>query len=267
MKKKRPLLHINSHAKLVFVGCENCEAECCNGNTFSLSSILLSEVQNSAKLFPIVFIERDKKIEMKIIYSLKKGVPCLYLDSESKKCTIYDRIRPFTCTIYPFDLKFKVMRESKQYSTISFDPRCKGLQESEKGTQILKDNGELSEVIFASFFDNDYVARYEEHLHVTNKFLELVSELDLLAWEKIVFGNKLLTGKGFDVELDVLKISEQKLAALDEDAKMRLQTAGYLNIINAHLKSLFNYNRLYEAMTAVEKPRQSVNMLDFTFGQ
>ena len=259
IKNEHTLLQAKVHAKLAFAGCENCKLNCCEGKRFDHAGIFLSEVQDAAKLFPVIFKEIDKKLEMRYVFSIKKGVPCPYLDPGSKKCTVYDQGRPLFCRIYPFSFKFKVMRGSVQHPTISFDSRCTGLQESEEGIQILTDDGELSEEIFASFFDSEIVAKYEAHLHVTDKFLKLVAELDLLTREKMIFINKSLTGKGYDVELDVLKISEQKLAALDADSKMRLQTAGYyINVINAHLNSLSNYQRLYQALTAVEKPRQSI---------
>jgi hypothetical protein len=90
-----------------------------------------------------------------------------------------------------------------------------------------------------------------------------VSDLDLLAQEKIVVGNKFMPGKGFhDVEFDLLKISEQKLAALDKDSVMLLQTTGYINAINDHLNSLSLFSRLYQAAINFEQ----TNMLDFTFG-
>ena len=60
---QRTLIHAKTHAKLIFAGCENCRANCCDGR-FRFAEVLLNEVQDSAKLFPVIFSEKDKEIEL-----------------------------------------------------------------------------------------------------------------------------------------------------------------------------------------------------------
>jgi Fe-S-cluster containining protein len=268
LKSERTLLEAKIHDKLAFVGCGNCRINCCKGNSFFHAEVLLNELQDSSKLFPVVFIKYGERIRMSFIFSIKKGVPCPYQDFNSRECTVYDRARPRACRIYPFSLGPQTMRGSEQSYTISFDSRCEGLQESAEGIQIITDNGELSEEILANFLNPGLLANFEENIQATHKFLKLVDDLDLLSLEKIVVGNKFTTGKGFhDVELDVLKISEKKLAALDKDSVMLLQSTGYIKAINDHLNSLSHFSRFYQAAIAFEKSRQSTNMLNFTFGR
>ena len=75
------------HSKLAFVGCEKCLTNCCDGTIFSRSSVLLNDMNDMAKLFPVVFLPMDDapKIKMRLIFSVKSGVPCIYQDSGSKK--------------------------------------------------------------------------------------------------------------------------------------------------------------------------------------
>jgi Fe-S-cluster containining protein len=257
-------------SKLAFVGCENCSLNCCNGTVFNQATVLLNDFFGLAKIFPIVFQPTDsgEKIEMKLIFSMKKGVPCLYQNLESKKCTIWGSVRPGACRSYPFIRNIKTTAGSKTHFTIGFDRYCQGVQESAEGIKIFTDDGEISQEIFNNFFGHVPLTSYVENLLATNKFLKLVNELDLLAQEEIVVGKIFTTGRGFhNVKFEVLKISEKKLGALDSDSVLRLQTGGYLKVINEHLKSLTHFRRLHQAMTAFEKSRQSVNMLDFTFGR
>jgi Fe-S-cluster containining protein len=257
--------------KLAFVGCENCSVNCCEGTKFNRASVLLNDLYDVAKLFPVVFKQTDdgEKIEMRFIFSLKRGTPCPYLDSDSKKCTIWDSVRPRACRSYPLIMEsIKPTEDSKTHFSIIIDTKfCEAVKESDEGIKIVTDDGKISEEILDKFFGREALANYEKDISATNKFLDLVNELDLFVGAEIILGKKPLPAGGFkDDVLPILIISRQKLAALDADSVKRLQTAGYVNVINAHLESLSHFHRLRQAVMTFEKTRQSINMLDFTFG-
>jgi hypothetical protein len=196
---------------------------------------------------------------MSFLFSLSDGVPCPYQDSKSKKCTVYEKVRPRICRSYPFRIDIKTMQGSKPTYTISA-LNCPGIQESADGIQFITDESKISDEIIDNFIGRKDLANYGKNLSATNKFLDLVNELDLFVGAEIILGKKPLPAGGFkDDVLPILMISEQKLAALDADSKMRLQTAGYINAINIHRKSLFNFQKLIQTKTAFEKSRQSNN--------
>jgi Fe-S-cluster containining protein len=257
------------HSKLAFVGCENCSAHCCNGTTFNRATVLLNDMFDLVKLFPIVFLrtEKNEKIEMVFFFSVKKGVPCPYQDPGSKKCTIWGSVRASICKSYPFLRKIKTTEGSETHFEIGFDRKCEGVQESAEGIKIFTDDGEISQEIYDNFLSHAPLDNYVKNLRETNKFLRLVDEFDLLVEKKIVIGKEPSPTGGFqDAVFNFLMISGQKLAALDADSVKRLQSAGYFNVINAHLKSLSNFRKLIKTAAAFEKSTQPINILDFTFG-
>jgi len=227
-------------------------------------------MNDMAKLFPVVFLPMDDapKIKMRLIFSVKSGVPCIYQDPGSKKCTIYDSVlRPAACRSFPFQRDIKTTEGAETHFTIGFDRRCEGVQESAEGIKIFTDDGEISQEIYDNFLSHAPLDNYVKNLRETNKFLRLVDEFDLLVEKKIVIGKEPLPTGGFqDAVFNFLMISGQKLAALDADSVKRLQAEGYVDAINIHLKSLSNFRKLIKTAAAFEKSTQPINILDFTFG-
>ena len=266
-KASTPMMYRKN--KLAFVGCSNCPKLCCNGTQFNSARVLLDELQDVARFFPVVFqTDYDKKTGMGLLFSLKKGVPCPYLDSESEKCAIWDKGRPPVCRSYPFMFNFKTAEGlQKQFGIYLENKFCPGIKESSEGIRIFADTGEISVEILDKFFGREVLINYEKNLGATNEFLSLVAEFGLLVNAEIVVGKRPLPAGGFkDVTFPIFMISRQKLAALDTDSEMLLQSKGYINAINAHLNSLSNFRRLYEVLTAFEKSNLSVNMRNYTFG-
>lgn len=257
--------HADKSPRLAFVGCEKCSINCCDGTRYRSASVMLSEMSDIAKLFPVVFLKTDdaQKIKMSLIFTLKNMVPCNYQDVDSKKCTIWGKVRPSVCRSYPFF----ITETSKTNFTISTQRSCKGVQESAEGIQIFNDNNEISEEIIENFIGREILVNYEKNRSAMNKFLRLVNEFNLLVKRKIVIGKEPLAGMGFqDAVFSFLMISGEKLAALDPESIVRLQNGGYLSIIYLHLKSISNFRKLIRAATAFENSAESINMSDFVFG-
>ena len=62
-KASTPMMYRKN--KLAFVGCSNCPKLCCNGTQFNSARVLLDELQDVARFFPVVFqTDYDKKTGM-----------------------------------------------------------------------------------------------------------------------------------------------------------------------------------------------------------
>lgn len=254
IKENTTVLQDDTSTKLAFVGCDKCSLNCCDMKKFTRASVLLNEITDMAKLFPVVFLPTEDVPKIRLIFSIKKGVPCLYQDPGSKKCTIWGSVRPRVCKSYPFLRNIETTQGPSTFFKISFDRYCGGLRESTEGIRIFMEDGKINEEIIDNFFGRENLINYPKNLHATNEFLELVNELDLLVKARFFIGQKRLPNGDFqDVFFNFQMINQQKLSAFDTDTIMRLQSSGFINAINNHLKSLSNFPKLIQAMIEFEK--------------
>lgn len=248
------VLNAKEHGDLGFVGCGDCTM-CCDGSTYTCAGVLLDELFDTAKLFPVVFSKTDDRINLILMYTLRKGVPCPYLDTQKQLCKVYDSIRPRACKIYPFNIREMPGQDPKnpQYSVV-FDARCPGLKNGAAGTPLIGEDGRLSQPITRNFIGEHMMRRYRRNVINTQIFLRMVRELDLLVEERFLLTDITVQGRAGMNSAQIWKISEEKLAALSKEAVIKLHQRGYFNAIYTHLNSLRNLGKLIESDHQAKKP-------------
>lgn len=259
-------LNTMDHANLKFIGCKDC-GKCCNG-MYTHAGVLLNELFDTAKLFPVIFTQKDDDISLQLIYTLKKDVPCPYFDTNTLQCTVYGSVRPRACKTYPFNITEIASPHGRNESSmttysICFDTRCPGLRESEEGTPLIID-GKINDQIVERFIGRDQLNHYKTNLQHTRDFLKTIKEMNLLSEEKFRVDNDQLPINltiGIGEMLTVLKISEKKLAELDSESVMKLHRKKYFNAIYTHLNSLGNIKSLVDTRNKYAGP--PVNILTF----
>ena len=92
--------------------CESCEGKCCSGESGYIW-VNIEEMENIAKFLQISFDEFTFKYIKKVRYKYSliekrdgENYECIFFDSKSKKCTIYE-VRPKQCRTFPFWDNFK----------------------------------------------------------------------------------------------------------------------------------------------------------------
>lgn len=251
--EKSPVVPLSAidHAHMVFAGCGGCTM-CCDGSTYTHAGVLLDELFDTAKLFPVAFTRNKDEISLQLIYTLRKGVPCPYLEMESKRCKAYDSVRPRACKTYPFNVSERPQAATAgaqiTYSVV-FDTRCPGVRQDQEGIPLIGEDGMLSSQITQRFIGENVLSGYRQNVLRTKKFLALVTELDLLVEERYMFGSdgQLQPAMfGSSTECSIWKISEEKLAALDAEKVMKIHENRFFNAIYTHLNSLNNLAKLVE---------------------
>ncbi|MEZ4525941.1 MAG: SapC family protein [Desulfobacterales bacterium] len=237
-------LSTKDHADLVFAGCDNCTM-CCDGSTYTSANVLLNEMFDTAKLFPVVFSKNGDKLSLSLLYTLAKGVPCPYLDMSTKRCAVYDSIRPRACKIYPFNVRGMASSGNTLSYSVVFDSRCPGLREQkDSGVPLIGKDGRLSEKITQNFVGASMLRDYRENLLQTEEFLNLIKECDLLTEQQYNIVEHSASGYYGQNTIRVWKISEERLSALDPEAVMKFHKKHFFNAIYTHLNSLGNFDRL-----------------------
>lgn len=256
------------HAAMVFAGCDDCTA-CCDGSMYTCANVLIDEMFDTAKLFPVVFSKKkedeDDQISLTLLYTLQKGVPCPYLEKESGLCSVYDSVRPRACKVYPFNVhEVRSAGRERSYAVV-FDDRCPGMRESAEGESLIDGGGKFSPDLSRNFFGDGMLRNYKENLLKTRAFLQLVHKLKLLSEEEIPVGGMSPVadyfGQGRPNTMKLWKISETKLDALSQEQVMEIYKGGFFNAIYTHLNSLNNMARLIKTRDAHAGPR--VDFLSF----
>ncbi len=92
--------------------CESCEGKCCSGESGYIW-VNIEEMENIAKFLQISFDEFTFKYIKKVRYKYSliekrdgENYECIFFDSKSKRCTIYE-VRPKQCRTFPFWDNFK----------------------------------------------------------------------------------------------------------------------------------------------------------------
>lgn len=259
-------LHPKEHAGTAFGGCDTCTL-CCDGSTYTCANVLLDEMFDTAKLFPVVFSKTDETINLSLLYTLNKGIPCPYLEKETGHCEVYDSIRPRACKIYPFNVKEIPSNQTDSTAfAVVFDSRCPGIGENkEGGAALIGEDGKLSPRITEQFIGQNMLRRYKTNLANTRKFLKLVKDFDLLVETEYDLGEPLsMVGYyGQNLSLKIWRISRKKLQALDAEAVMEIHRNQFFDAIYTHLNSLGNLNKLVKVKKLYDQNR--VDLLSFHF--
>lgn len=259
-------LNPKAHGKTAFGGCDTCTL-CCDGSTYTCANVLLDEMFDTAKLFPVVFSKTDQNLSLTLLYTLKRGIPCPYLEKETGHCEVYDSIRPRACKIYPFNIKEipSGQVDNTAYAVV-FDSRCPGIGEGdEDGTKLIGEDGKLSPKITRQFIGENMLRRYKTNLANTRKFLKLVKDLDLLVETEYDLGEPLsMVGYyGQNLSLKIWRISRKKLLELDADAVMEIHRHQFFDAVYTHLNSLRNLDKLVKVKKSHDQNR--VDLLSFHF--
>ncbi|MGE0083595.1 MAG: SapC family protein [Desulfococcaceae bacterium] len=254
-------LNLKEHSNLAFAGCGNCTM-CCDGSVYTSANVLLSEMFDTAKLFPVIFAKNGDKLSLSLLYTLSKGVPCPYLDMKSKRCAVYDSVRPRACKVYPFNVSQMVSSGNSLTYSVVFDSRCPGLREHKDSEMLLiGKEGKLSERITKGFLGENMLRDYSANLLQTEEFLGLIKELDLLTEQQYNIFENSASGYYGQNTIRVWKISEEKLSALKTESVMKLHEKRFFNAIYTHLNSLGNFDRLIRLKREYDSRR--VDMLTF----
>lgn len=236
------------HAPLRFTGCGEC-TKCCDGSLFNSAILLVDELADATRLFPTIFTVHGKELRMALVYTLKSGVPCPYLDTEKKRCSIYDTARPRACRNFPFNAEL-VGNQGTQTATgyrysFSFDTRCPAIKEADEGIPLVKDGKELSPEILDQFIGMDDLRRLPQLFAVNNQFLAMVSELGLLSRVAIAG-----TGRRFahgpdeaNRRIQIRVIASDKLQQLSDDKVLKVFRSGLMGSFYNHILSMANLPR------------------------
>lgn len=260
-------LRVKDHANMTFAGCDDC-SKCCDGSVFTIANVLLNEMFDTAKLFPVVFFQKDDQLSLSLIYTLKRGVPCPYLDAESGWCNVYDSVRPRACKTFPFNVQGNGGANGRINYSVVFDSRCPAVRESENGVPLIEE-GKMSQKIINDFIDPSILQDYAKNFNYTREFLNIVSKYKLL--EKIDYeidpGQRYGRYDGFGKQRTLFqfwRISREKLEKLSEEGVMELHKNHFFNAVYTHLNSLDNLKKLEKIKAAYEDKR--VDILTFQFG-
>ncbi len=259
-------LNAKDHGKHVFAGCDDC-TRCCDGGLYTCANVLLDEMFDTAKLFPVVFSRTGDNINLTLLYTLKKGIPCPYLDMETQNCSVYDSVRPRACKIYPFNIKEVAAPQADTVSyAVVFDSRCPGVRVDAEGIPLIGENGKLSDTVTSQFIGDDMLRRYKQNLLNTQTFLKLVKEYDLLVEQSYAIGPRGDTAWYYGDRPNTLKfwkISEERLNDLSSEAVMKFHEHHFFNAIYTHLNSLGNLSKLIQVKNAWEQQKQPVDLFTF----
>ncbi len=110
---KEDFIDINRINLASFLGCSGC-SRCCDGSRFLFAPLFLSDIADTYRYFPIVYIKLGPIMRLVFLLASKEG--CRYLDAEGN-CGIYHN-RPHACRIYPF---------SPYNRSIYLDTSCPGV--------------------------------------------------------------------------------------------------------------------------------------------
>jgi Fe-S-cluster containining protein len=224
------------HQGLVFSQCGTCNL-CCDGSLFTAGFVPLMDFVETANCFPIVFHKIYGEYWPGMIYAVRSGVPCPYLDREKKCCTIYDTFRPVACHHFPFRFKAKESADSEPFSGFPFilemDERCPALEKKLPGQLLINKDGSLSQQFIESIGLPDRVGFVDE----TRDFCRELDRVNLFKKKK--FKHKTQSGRKIDITYQII---DKKRLKKNYSNLLKV----YYPYIAAHWKSLDKFKILIE---------------------
>ncbi|MBF0454802.1 MAG: SapC family protein [Magnetococcales bacterium] len=231
-------LNPEKHQSLVFTQCGTCN-QCCDGSLFTAGFVPLSDFVETADCFPIVFHKIYGEYWPGMIYALKPGLPCPYLDLEKKRCSIYHTYRPVACIHFPFRFKAKPVAEIGPFPGYPFnleiDERCPALVNNVPGTRLIEDDGTLSQPFLQGLSEPKQVDFVEE----TQQFCRQLGRFGLFKKKK--FKHKDSSGKKSKISYQI--VDKKKIEQEYPDLFKR-----YAPYLMAHWRSLDKPKKLIESM-------------------
>jgi len=194
--------------------------------------LLATEVVNVAKDFPVVFIV-DEKNNASLVALVSLGGESLAINEQGKWIAEY---LPATLRKYPFALASTEEQPDQKIVLIDEDATVLSLTE---GQALFSEEGESSEALTHAI---EFLKSFDEQAQVTQNIANEINQADILIDQEISIESDDTTQvlvSGFKV------VDREKLNALD-DAKLADWTRkGIIGLIEMHLKSLENINRLF----------------------
>ena len=195
--------------------------------------MIAGEVELVSKSFPVVFSGGENP---SLIAITSLGGGCLAINSEGKWIESYV---PSFLRRYPFSLAST--QDNVNQKVILIDEDSALFSQSE-GSPLFDENGEQSETLAHAI---KFLQSYDNNNIVTQNVAKLISESGILEEREISVGEgeeKKVLVKGF------LVVNKEKLNELSDDVLASWVRNGIINLIEAHLKSLENIQKLFEIL-------------------
>ena len=195
--------------------------------------MIAGEVELVSKSFPVVFSGGENP---SLIAITSLGGGCLAINSEGKWIDSYV---PSFLRRYPFSLAST--QDNVNQKVILIDEDSSLFSQSE-GNALFDENGEQSETLGHAI---KFLQSYDNNNIVTQNVAKLISDSGILEEREISVGEgeeKKVLVKGF------LVVNKEKLNELSDDVLASWVRNGIINLIEAHLKSLENIQKLFEIL-------------------
>ena len=195
--------------------------------------MIAGEVELVSKSFPVVFSGGENP---SLIAITSLGGGCLAINSEGKWIDSYV---PSFLRRYPFSLAST--QDNVNQKVILIDEDSSLFSQSE-GNALFDENGEQSETLGHAI---KFLQSYDNNNIVTQNVAKLISKNGILEEREISVGEgeeKKVLVKGF------LVVNKEKLNELSDDVLASWVRNGIINLIEAHLKSLENIQKLFEIL-------------------
>ena len=201
--------------------------------------VMLNEVENIGKTFPVVFTSNDESPKLISIVSLGNGN--LAVNDEGKWITNYV---PLALRKYPFAMAS--VKDNKEQKVIMIDEDSSLVSKS-KGKQLFKKDGSQSELLENAI---KFLSDNEKYVYMTQEIVKEIAKSGILDDRDISVGEgeeKKTLVNGFKI------VDKEKLHALSDDILASWARRGILTFIDAHLKSLDHIQTLFNLSNQRQK--------------
>lgn len=200
------------------------------------------EFFQAARSYPILFVGEGEQLSPIALLGLKEGLNSFVDDSGQWRSNTYV---PAFIRRYPFVL---AQSENDEF-TVCFDEAYAGWNETE-GRELFSEAGENSEYLNEMI---QFLQNFTAEMHRTRELVSVLQEMELLESRTLKLTH--VGGETFVLK-DFHAVNEERFLALSDDQVLRLNKAGFLGWVYAHLMSLGNSNLLFEHYLA-NRPDQT----------
>tara|TARA_R110000751_G_scaffold148131_1_gene252841 strand:+ start:464 stop:1198 length:735 start_codon:yes stop_codon:yes gene_type:complete len=200
------------------------------------------EFFQAARSYPILFVGEGEQLSPIALLGLKEGLNSFVDDSGQWRSNTYV---PAFIRRYPFVL---AQSENDEF-TVCFDEAYAGWNETE-GRELFSETGENSEYLNEMI---QFLQNFTAEMHRTRELVSVLQELELLESRTLKLSH--VSGETFVLK-DFHAVNEERFLALNDEQVLRLNKAGFLGWVYAHLMSLGNSNLLFEHYLA-NRPDQT----------
>lgn len=200
------------------------------------------EFFQAARSYPILFVGEGEQLSPIALLGLKEGLNSFVDDSGQWRSNTYV---PAFIRRYPFVL---AQSENDEF-TVCFDEAYAGWNETE-GRELFSEAGENTEYLNEMI---QFLQNFTAEMHRTRELVSVLQEMELLESRTLKLTH--IGGETFVLK-DFHAVNEERFLALSDDQVLRLNKAGFLGWVYAHLMSLGNSNLLFEHYLA-NRPDQT----------